>query len=309
MMKRLSLRRIKEFNPIRLLLLSGLLTIWSWALPRLTEPTYDGKPLSGWIRDGGHQFDDAIKEMGTECLPDLVQAIRQRGSKTALLKSKLISWHSQWWHSKHPCRLDPWHSRDNAVNQNLHRAFQILGPIADPAVPELTALLNEPHTQYLAGRALAAIGTSGWLPLRQALISQDGYLRLAAVEALRTYQGNPEPVVPAVSQLLDDPWAPVRVSAAMTLPHLKGSSKTAVPALAVHLNDSDPTVVWAILMALADYGDDAKLAMPALKKYLSQPVQEPYLQTMATSKLNRLLPIPDETPTQSDLYQEVRSAD
>lgn len=143
-----------------LLLLMGL------ALFSGHEPTYQGKPLSGWAQQYGSnhwsganraadkEAEFAIQQIGTNSIPFLLDLIRARESA---LKKKLRTVVPQTWHDK--LRL-----RDNSgkVRRVGAHGLAALGTNAAAAVPALIELAtNHPDDdgRYIAVFAIRTLGS------------------------------------------------------------------------------------------------------------------------------------------------------
>jgi len=205
--------------------------VMGWVLIRVfasrqPEPEYDGRPLSFWVyvlcwdgyRSGGYA-DETIRHMGSNAIPYLVTWI---GCETRPWKWKLAaavnpiigrfkpSWQVDW-------------ARDEVMAVGAEKAMVALGQIAEPAVPELARLLNDPKATRSASRAarvLAALRNPGLPPLLECLTNQQSPVGVRPVDFRWTLASsigrmgtNALPAVSALGLLLRDPDEQVRRAA------------------------------------------------------------------------------------------------
>lgn len=285
---------------ISLIALAVLAAVF-WGIVRSREPRYQGKPLSTWLRvlesgiedkDEGRMIEarQAITVMGTNTLPYLIKKLGARDPvwKTALVdlldQQSVVDWRPRMaWQERSP----------------VLEAFEILGETAAPAIPQLTALLTQPHAAPAAAVALADIGPPALPALMEALTNRNVYgrdiillglalmpgdkrpclpvlldslrdpdssVRSAAVVVHGILQMEEDTVVPALVPLMRDPNLMVRQQTAMVLGGFARRPELVVPALAPGLDDPDGMVRHASLVALAVFGPDAREALPALQK-------------------------------------------
>ena len=161
----------------------GLLAIFSW--PR--EPRYAGKSLSVWLQElpsfgtrPGVEAANAIRAMGTNALPTLLARIQ---AKVPLWKMKLNPILDKQHLVKFRFRTSDFERAKAVV------AFEILGPVAAPAVPSLVRALGskEPRIRVCAAGALGGIGIAtpeGVSGLIKLLGDQDHNVRFQAASAL-----------------------------------------------------------------------------------------------------------------------------
>lgn len=182
-------KRILVFLVLALLL--GVLTCVILALTAPSEPMYEGKPLTYWLKKAQFTtlsvFQDAltrkpIESLGTNAIPTLLRLLRAKDSATklklmwALERLPLINFH--YW---------------NAMDRNMAAffGFSILGPKAAPAVPELIEILNEHISEVSESGAIEALGSIGpnakpaVAKLLELAAMENGEVRTAAVEALK----------------------------------------------------------------------------------------------------------------------------
>jgi len=194
----------------------------SWQVLCSRETTYQGKGQTAWLKDlnsgpiiqgdfSGEKHEaaaDAFRRMGTNALPQLLDGLRSKDSRLALAWMNVSR--------KYPVfgRIFlPADERRSAAAQ----AFKSLGPIAEPAIPELTSMLNDPDTSLESAFCLASIGSNGIPPLIQALTNYQPKVRYCAVFALGYKPTLAQAVVPTLLRMLSDPDLNVRLAASGTL--------------------------------------------------------------------------------------------
>ena len=85
--------RFRSFVASAIFLLLGL--VWFFALHVRPEPSYHGKPLAVWLRTYGssrsspqsrewREADDAVRHIGTNCIPVLLRMIAAKDSRLKL---------------------------------------------------------------------------------------------------------------------------------------------------------------------------------------------------------------------------------
>jgi hypothetical protein len=129
------------------------------AWPRQREPEYQGKKLSEWLyldtvvtEPGSEAAADAVRQIGTNGLPWMLRHVSVEPGKWRQVVAKFpkpfdqaATWKDGRW--ERACAL---------------RAFQILGPLARPAVPQLTDWANNaPTGSQRRAFAVAALGDMG----------------------------------------------------------------------------------------------------------------------------------------------------
>src|SRR5690242_2093009 len=147
-----------------LVVVLGLLT-WQVFLGR--EPSYHGRSLSGWL-DRAYRNDDwrlvalynseldvqsadAVRAMGTNTLPTLLEMVRIRNSPFRQRCLELVQ-NESWF---------PLHIQSTKeIHEKAAYAFKVLGPSAKPAVSALNALLDDrdPEVRVMAMYCLGTIG-------------------------------------------------------------------------------------------------------------------------------------------------------
>ena len=215
---------LKTLAALVLILLVGL--IWSRIRQVPGEPVYLGKPLSLWLRvyapssSSGRgsrewsQADDALRHMGTNGIPILLNMLREQDSKITI---RLVTLAQKQHFIK--IHFAPAAERNAAAS----KAFIALGDKAKGAVPALMKMYNEnisADSQVAIEDAFAWIGPPAQpaIPLLlQAGTNSNARARASALWALGEIHADPQVCVPELIQALNDTndWA--RLSAAHAL--------------------------------------------------------------------------------------------
>ncbi len=182
------------------------------------QPSAQGQPLDTWLEDYdddtlelGTTAADAVREMGTNALPALLELIRSRDGR---LKVALLDFLER--HAAIRIALNPASYRQERAIGGFHA----LGPVAAPAIPELIALLGEPYASDAAARALNALGPDTVPPLARAVTDADPAVRARAAQILGWLGPEARAAVPALVAALQHDDAGVRALAADALRHI-----------------------------------------------------------------------------------------
>jgi hypothetical protein len=243
---------------------------WLVLRPGETEPVYQGKPLSVWLRsfDMGTAKEeadvaaDAVRHIGTNALPMLLEMIRSKDSKW---ESIVIEVNRRQSLVHLPLELGL------ARRMRAASAFHALGAEARPAVPALVEVLFNNPDNTEASLALVAIGPEAIPPLMQALTNGDPKIRTVAVITLGGMSFDADGVVPVLIKSLKDEDRSVRFSAALSLGEFPQKSAAIVPALTASLEDKDAKVRTSAIYALSCFGREAQMASSAIQKALNDP--------------------------------------
>lgn len=238
-----------------------------------TEPVYQGRTLSEWLfyeRPASTPLStpnpqrEAIRKIGTNALPFLLRWIQYEPpawrKKSAAMTSKL--------------RIV---DRKAELAQAGWLGFQILGPEARAAIPELTRLMlrTDPGASEIARQATLAMGGIGYdaLPsLLAVLTNQQAVIRgqaAASIGAMRKLGTNASLAVPVLAQCLQDRDSHLAATAANSLGRLAVDPGVAVPALTRGLQHSEAYVRSNSARALGRFGKEARSALPSLVKALN----------------------------------------
>ena len=267
-------------NSFRLAILGLLTIVWSTAANcQQQEPISGGKPLSYWMERLDNRSDTtaraAVKEMGTNALPDLMRVLRQ---------------------------LQP--TADESRGRALD-AIVCLGPAGKPALPVILPLVTNQnrHLKIRAFFALRAIGpetesVKPFMPtLFQALEDRDWTMRLAAINALAALHPRPPEVTPALIRFLDDPSEIVSEEAMRWL--VAQTNSAVLPVLNKQLNEKDSYIVTLAATRLAAFGPAAAGSEPRLRQLLNDPLSS--VRQAATNALAAITgqPLSHSAPTEN----------
>jgi hypothetical protein len=192
------------------------------------EPMYRGKTLSFWLQqyyglalmespaqDFHTEADEAVREIGTNGIPLLLQKIRANDSPLDVLLQKI---HERYSRAGSNSVQSAWRrrlasidtTRSGIVNFEAARAFGVLGAGASNAVPELIKIYRQntsEDSQDAVVRSLGYIGPAArnavpllWVQTR----STNDYCRMSAIWALGEIHTQPETVVPALMSLFQN---------------------------------------------------------------------------------------------------------
>ena len=155
-------KRVYIALAVLLVMLAGVIAWQVFQASRERQPVYGGKPLTLWLRtyapsssSGLHspewnEADDAVRHMGTNCIPILLRMIRQKDSPVKLW---LIAFAQKHGLTK---RI---HFVPAAVrNVEASRAFIALGDMAKDAVPALVKMYDDNDHRRVAERDRGRFG-------------------------------------------------------------------------------------------------------------------------------------------------------
>jgi len=272
-------------------LLGGLV----WVLCRPSEPAYQGKPLSAWLKDLYPESKEnvnqpafvAFRAMGTTAIPALLRILQSYDSpfdrmilEPGRMQSLVV----------HFALVEKWHER--ALERSQQRwaasyALYALGTNAKPVLPALTNPLFHTNTHFFSG-ALAGMGPEGFPALIAALTNQNADNRLSAAMGLEWARSDLNLVVPALIARLSDQDRMVHFTAVLELGQLHAEPGLAVPALMEDFPGKDPELRSLILEALGRFETNGKAAVPMLLETLSD--NDRAVRDEATFALKRIDP-------------------
>jgi hypothetical protein len=239
---------------IATLLIAGTGTVIVANIIPQREPSYQGRRLSEWLVDIEYgqppekrqQAGEAIRHMGAKTLPFLLATLADK------------------------------QAGDHRYNQ-ASWAFDALGPIAKPAIPKLTNLLEQ--LPGYAPLALAAIGPDAMPELLDALTNGSFWVRdnTAAGLANALYSGkiSSDQAIAAYPIALENLTYTnanplfqdnTRWRAAALLGALKLEPDVSIPALMQGLEDTDASVAANCAYSLMAFRQEATAAIPMLNK-------------------------------------------
>jgi HEAT repeat protein len=241
-------------------LLIAVAGIVYWRIAAPPEPAYAGESLSQWLKEydprlfiaNKDEVDDAIRHIGTNAVPTLLEMLRSRDSA---IKSSVQDWGE---------RKDIWFfNRAEDRNVEAARGFEILGDSAKDALPALIAIYEEkisPESQSATAYALGFIGPAAQKAIPQLLpdvTNSNKALSLSVVWSLGRICSAPEVAVPALVEALDDTDRGIRWEAAYALRNFGTNASAAVPALLKARNTQDKLIKGMAAEALTAIDSEA----------------------------------------------------
>jgi hypothetical protein len=200
-----------------LLLATAALVIWF--LNRAPDPTYHGLRLSEWLtyynphlsQENKPQVDDAIRHIGTNALPTILNKLR---SKDSFPRRAMIQWEM---------KNQSFAISDEDLQWEAARAFEALGPVAKSTVPQLIQIFHEQistNSQMAVLYSLGAIGPDAEtaIPLLcQCVTNSATDFRDLSLQSLGQIHSQTNTVVPVLTHALNDPNTSVRTQARIAL--------------------------------------------------------------------------------------------
>jgi HEAT repeat protein len=236
------------------------------AFARGAEPTYEHKPLSTWLKafedaqsdsSDERRAKDAVRAIGTNAVPHLLQMLT---------------------------------GDDINLQQRAANAFEILGPIASPAVPQLSNLLVSTNAVIgtLAGTSLGNIGAPALPALMAALTNRHYGVVTRAALAIVNLGTNASPAIPIFLRDLQSPNHFVRERAADALGNLHIEPAVVIPALTNLFTDLSQSAVCISLTSLGQFESAARPATPAILVMLQDPNEN--VRMAATNAIMKIAP-------------------
>ena len=244
-----------RFIALFLALLAGVgVAVWYYRAPEGTVAApivrNDDRWLDGLQSRAPKEVEQATAELeqrGTAALPVIRRTLQDQGAQPAKRKAAL-------------------------------KAAALLGPRATEAIPDVADALNDEDYAPEAALALSFMGSPAVAPLREAVHADSPIVRREALRAMGKLRErasiDPQIVIPALLEALDDTDASVRNMAVTYLGIVRDSPEKEVAGLITALSDENSEVRQAAAAALAEYGTLAEPAIPALKKAANDPDDE-----------------------------------
>jgi hypothetical protein len=165
-----------------------------WEALRSAEPEYHRKKLSEWLDEyntaGSFEktepASDAIRAMGTNCLPFLLANIKHRNSP---LKQRFLNLVGKLHLVRLPFYKEDPHRYDSIL------ALRALGSVAAPLYPELLKLAEDSKDFWLGSTALLAIGPESIPTLAKVCESSNEDVRIEAILRISMLKSTPGPRV------------------------------------------------------------------------------------------------------------------
>lgn len=251
------------------LLLVAMLGCAAWFTLRSPEPEYQGKKLSVWLWElevspdtvsrSWKESVQAIRAMGTNTLPWLLARLPARDSP---MKIQTVGW------VQDTLGLDLEDSLAEVQRRRALVGFRVLGSAAEPAIPQLAALVSaaDGETASNALLALAVIGGPRTLaPLLAALTNGNPSVSIPAAGTLGSLRSRARAAGPALLSALASDNAALRATAARALGDIGLDPERTVPALSRALADTNNQVRLAAAVALGQFGKRAEAALPMVR--------------------------------------------
>lgn len=271
------------------------------------EPQYDGRTLSEWLAQNGNAH-RARSSAGGSDPQEAIEAVRHIGTNALPFLVKWMSYETPAWRRQlAPALLRLWpNSRRNASVLSLLgakreesswqalSAFEILGPEASPAVPDLERMMKNSKatpTWNLATLALGYIGKDGLPALIAALSdpSQSNRWRIiGAIGSIRNLDSNDRRAVVVLIKYLNDSDALLATTAARSLGSLALQPDLVVPALTKVFEDPKSRLRLVSALSLGKFGEQARPAVPALLEALRDP--DRVVRAVALNTLKEIAP-------------------
>jgi HEAT repeat protein len=305
----------------------ALILMIGWLALSLKEPTYQGRKESAWLSQytqyapntDTSEVDDALRAMGTNATPLLLDYLRTSDSVFRILLSRIGIYIAADAHHKQAEKgfaalaeiasnavpdLAKIYQRNASpsARQAAANALVEIGPASRPALPVLiaSATNSDPDVRafalYTLGR-LAQEPTRVCPILTNALLDLDREVRAQAafgISVLSFMGGDARAAIPALIPALQDSYPPVRCGAAEALGHIHSAPELAVPALTGLLRDSNGSARGSAAAALGAFGTNAKPSLTALSQLLTD--SEPDARKAASNSLSRINLDPTATP-------------
>ena len=210
---------MKKIYPIILAAAVAVIALFTSSCgSRSQQPVYDGKPVSEWVSDLNlknpkpvrDQAQETLRQIGTDAIPFLLNEMNDLG----------IMWRGG---------VTNFYNTPGARERydNLHFAFQVLGPIAKPAVPSLISALN----------------------------SDSGSNYTGEVASFALTQIDPKIAAVALNQALTSNVAQTRLYVALNMHFIGTNADIAVPNLILCLKDQSPDKDLSISIRQAAFGN------------------------------------------------------
>jgi HEAT repeat protein len=259
---------------LRLALVIAVLLIFFFAFPR-GEPSYQGKPLSRWIR--GLEYENmnptdeqrtALRAMGEPAVSRLVEILEHRDS---LLKRKFVA-----YSRTHPNIHNRFIARRQVIPEDVYHAEAAtalgeIGPAARMAIPALVAATTNDYyiVRNRAKAALIKIREDSVAPLLQALNDPRSPNWTQAAQTAKYLGTNAQAAVPLLVKALQDTNVAVRQIATEALGGIASGPDLTVPALIECVEkETDPGVQRDAIDALCQFKNEKKRITPVLLSFM-----------------------------------------
>jgi HEAT repeat protein len=203
-------------------LLAAIVLVPACSTTRLREPVYAGKRLSSWMDELNREWkeDEPLAQVTArqEMWTNVVRAVGTNGLPLYLR-----------WLGNSP-RLQ--------THYGAQLAIQILGPAAEPAIPDLAQLLKNEETANAAAECLSAIGPVAIPALIEAVTTETNRGRSAAIWILGEFGPAANSAAAVLIQVINTD--PAFADPAMrSLVEVETNTAIVLPLLAAHVSDSN----------------------------------------------------------------------
>jgi hypothetical protein len=268
---------------LALLALAVGLVVFALVRPAAREPEYRGRPLREWLVDFDYGYgstnysaaQEAIRVMGTNCLPFLIGYLRSKDPPFNRQRIRLKAWLK--WSARKGGEYAVFWKR---------RAATACGELGQDGAPAFPAMMEASKDGPAASEVTAAL--SRMLPrsapvLTNLLATGNATARCRAADALMTAYSHPEieeMARTALLRALEDRNPGPRSSAVSAFQFWNQRLDVVVPALARALSDPHPSVRGNAATSLGNFGSAAKPAVPELLKLLQDTNDYPRKRAM-----------------------------
>lgn len=224
-----------------------------------TEPRYQGRSLNSWLQQCAE-----TPLMETQRLAEAQQAVRTVGAPKALPELlrlvKTRDGRVRAWLVEKSEKFDGRFIRLRSASELQLRGiagFEALGTNAEPAVGELTKLLDDKELTFVAARCLENIGHAAEVSLCRCLTNQDTQVRRLSVFALASVTEDVEVYLNRIKDRLADNDPGVRFAVVQAIGVQDNAPDLVVPLLISALADAEDSVCGEAASALAGFGTNA----------------------------------------------------
>ena len=251
------------------------------------EPSYQGRPLSYWVRllsirsrfqPGRDEAETALRLAGTNAVPFLVKWVKgEEGPISRAVGTFLWNVNKPWYYS---------YASDSRT-AGAAEALRLLGPEAKGAIPELTRLMNDWSHDSLAQRAATILPYLGpeALPSLAATLTNKYPIRCIVLERIPLMGTEASPLVPQLVQLLSDTNTFLATGVAVTLGKLRLEPTLVMPSLTNCLQSPKPFLRMAAAEALLNFANPPDAARTTLLTLVSD--SDPVVRIAATNAVRR----------------------
>lgn len=231
------------------LLVAGAVGLLVWRASGPGEPVFKDRTLTSWLdhhvassgasppygSPGWKKADEAIRDIGTNAIPTLLEMIRAKDRPPFVLKLMETARRLGLTQRKYRHAM--------SRHEEAEYAFEMLGTNAVSAVPELIRIYERnvsPSSQMCAALALGHIvrEAQAAIPVFQRHFTHtNADVRFYAVSAVMSIGGEPKVVVPLLASALKDADIRVRWNALSGLSRFFAHARPVVPEILKLLND------------------------------------------------------------------------